>query len=153
MKIKTPVHQDKITPFLWLGSQADKAAKFYSSIFKGAEILSVSPMSATIRLGGQKLILFNGGPHYRLTPAVSLFVHCQTQKEVDYYWARLSRGGEESRCGWLVDKFSLSWQVVPDILFTLLNDKDPVKADRAMQAMLKMKKLDIKRLMQAAAGK
>ena len=153
MKTKKTKTSRQITPFLWFEGRAAEAAKFYASIFPRAKILSVSPMSATLQLAGQKLILFNGGPHYKLTPAVSLFVHCQTQKEVDYYWARLTRGGEESRCGWLVDKFGLSWQVVPDILFTLLNDEDPGKADRAMQAMLKMRKLDIQALKRAHAGR
>ena len=109
-------------------------------------------MSATIRLNGQELVMFNGGPHFKFTPAISLFVHCQTQREIDYYWTKLSKGGEESRCGWLTDQFGLSWQVVPSILLGLLNDKNSAKADRAMQAMLQMGKLDIKALKQAHAG-
>ncbi len=143
----------KITPFLWFDGQAAAAAKFYVSIFKRAKILSSSPMSVTLQLAGQELILFNGGPHYKLTPAFSLFIHCKRQQEIDYYWAKLTRGGAESRCGWLEDKYGLSWQVVPDILFMLLNDKDPVKADRAMQAMLKMRKFDIKAMKRAHAGR
>lgn len=153
MKTGKSQASSKITPFLWLNNRAAEAARFYVSIFKRAEILGTGPMSATVRLNGQKLILFNGGPHYKLTPACSLFIHCRTQREVDYYWTRLSRDGKQSRCGWVEDKFGLSWQVVPDILSALLSDKDPVKAGRAMQAMLKMRKLDIRALQRAHAGR
>jgi prepilin-type processing-associated H-X9-DG protein len=147
----------KITPFLWLDGHVGEAIEFYRSVFKKSKVLSVSRnrrnvQSATLRLNGQELILFNGGPHYKLTPAFSLMVQCQTQKEVDYHWAKLTTGGEESRCGWLVDKFGLSWQVVPEILFTLLNDKNPLKSGRSMAAMLKMRKLDIKALKRTQAG-
>lgn len=142
----------KITPFLWYNDKAVEAAKFYASIFKGSKIRSQSPMSATLRLLGQDYILFNGGPHYKLNPSASLFVTVKTQKEVDHYWSKLLQGGgKPSRCGWLTDKYGLSWQVIPSILGELLSHKDRVKADRAMQAMLKMRKIDIKKLKQAAA--
>ncbi len=148
----------KIIPFLWFDGRVEEAMKFYCSIFKPSKIVSVNRngkevMSATLRLNGQELIAFNGGPHFKFTPAISLFVHCRTQKEVDRYWAKLTKGGEESRCGWLTDKFGLSWQIVPDILPELLGDKDEAKAGRAMQAMLQMGKLDIKALKKAHAGR
>ncbi len=148
----------KITPFLWFDGQVGAAAKFYGSIFKDLKVISRSGrgknvMSVTLRLNGQELILFNGGPHYKLTPAVSLMVNCRTQKEIDYYWKRLTKGGRESRCGWLTDKFGLSWQIIPDILGALLGDKDEARSGRAMQAMLQMGKLDIKTLQQAHVGK
>ena len=147
----------QITPFLWFDGNIAAAMKFYCSVFKNSKIISVSGggknvMSATLRLNGQELILFNGGPHYKLTPALSLFVSCQTQKEIDYYWKRLTKGGEASQCGWLRDRFGLSWQIIPDILGELLGDRDEGKSDRAMQAMLQMSKLDIKALKQAHAG-
>lgn len=147
----------KITPFLWFDGKVAAATKFYCSVFKNSKIITVNGSgktvaSATLRLNGQELILFNGGPHYKLTPALSLFVSCRTQKEIDYYWNRLMKGGEASRCGWLTDRFGLSWQIIPDILSELLGDRDEGKSDRAMQAMLKMRKLDIKALKQAHAG-
>jgi len=147
-----------LTPFFWFDGKVGEAARFYCSIFKKSKIVQQNGLanniqSATLRLNGLELILFNGGPHYQLTPAVSLMVHCKTQREVDYYWKKLTAGGEESRCGWLVDKFGLSWQIVPDMLFTVLSDKDEAKAGRAMQAMLQMRKLDIKALRRAHAGK
>ena len=158
MKTKTTKRTQKITPFLWYDGRVDKAIKFYRSVFKDVKVLSMNRngrvvQSATIRLAGQELILFNGGPHFKFNCAFSLFVHCATQKEVDYYWTKLSRGGEESRCGWLADPFGLSWQVVPTVLFALINDPDPVKADRACQAMLQMRKIDIKALQRAHAGR
>lgn len=148
----------KITPFLWLDSNVGEAAKFYCSVFKKSRIVQLNGLarniqSATLRINGQELILFNGGPHYKLTPAFSLMVQCKTQKEVDYYWKKLTQGGEESRCGWLIDRHGLSWQIVPEILFTLLGDKDPAKSGRAMQAMLQMRKFDIKAMQRAHAGK
>lgn len=147
----------QITPFLWFNGNVPAAMKFYCSIFKNSKIISVSGkgknvMSATLTLNGQKLILFNGGPHYQLTPAFSLFVCCTTQKEIDYFWRRLTKGGEVSRCGWLKDRFGLSWQIIPDVLSELLGDRDEKKSGRAMQAMLQMRKLDIKALKQAHAG-
>jgi predicted 3-demethylubiquinone-9 3-methyltransferase (glyoxalase superfamily) len=148
----------KITPFLWFDGNIEKAVKFYASVFKGTKLLGghgagAGAMSASIRVNGQDLILFNGGPHYKFSPAISLFISCHTQKEVDYYWERLAKGGKKGRCGWLSDPFGLSWQVVPDTLGELMGDKDPVKAGRVMQAMMKMDKLDIKGLKAAHAGK
>jgi predicted 3-demethylubiquinone-9 3-methyltransferase (glyoxalase superfamily) len=115
----------KVTPFLWFEGNAEQAAQFYISIFKNSKILSASPMTVTLELEGQRLMILNGGPHYRLTPAVSLFVHCETQLEINDLWAKLTAdGGADGRCGWLVDKYGLSWQLVPPILGALLGDKD-----------------------------
>ena len=150
----------KPTPFLWFDSQAEQAAKFYVSVFKGkSKIRSVmrdpgggpGPKGAAITvaftLDGQELVALNGGPHYTLTPAFSLVVSCKTQREIDRYWRVLSQGGAESRCGWLTDKFGLSWQVVPENLGKLL------ATPRAMQAMLQMKKLDLAELKAAARSR
>lgn len=143
--------QKRITPFLWFDGDVEEVAKFYASIFKDAKVESVHrpaagkpAQSATVTLRGLKLHLFNGGPHFKFTPAISLFVDCETQKEVDELWAKLCAGGAESRCGWLQDTYGLSWQIVPTILPKLLRDKNA-----AMQAMLQMGKLDIARLQQA----
>ena len=143
----------KITPFLWFDGKAEEAAKFYASIFKNSKITSASPMSATFELDGQKFIALNGGPQFKFTEAVSFFVSCETQEEIDYFWERLSAGGTEQQCGWLKDKFGLSWQIVPPILGEMLSDDDEAKSQRVMQAMLKMVKLDIKKLKAAYAGK
>src|SRR5258708_29895641 len=143
----------KITPFLWFDGQAEQAAKFYTSIFKKSKIVNVSRMAAKFRLEGQEFIALNGGPQFKFTPAISFFVSCKTQKEVDYYWKKLSAGGEIQQCGWLKDKFGLSWQIVPSILGDLLGDDDERKASRAMESMLKMKKLDIAKLKKAHAAK
>lgn len=143
----------KITPFLWFDGQAEEAARFYTSIFKKSKIESISPMSATFRLDGVKFIALNGGPQFKFTEAISFFVSCKTQKEIDYFWRKLSAGGEKSRCGWIKDRFGVSWQIVPPILGELLNAEDDKKSNRVMQAMLKMTKLDIKKLKQAAKGK
>jgi predicted 3-demethylubiquinone-9 3-methyltransferase (glyoxalase superfamily) len=143
----------KITPFLWFDGRAEEAAKFYTSIFKDSKILSVSPMSATFELAGQKFYALNGGPQFKFTEAISFFVSCATQKEIDYFWEKLSAGGEKSRCGWLKDKFGVSWQVVPPILGDMLNDEDDEKSNRVMQAMLKMSRLDIKALKHAYNAK
>jgi predicted 3-demethylubiquinone-9 3-methyltransferase (glyoxalase superfamily) len=143
----------KIIPFLWFDGQAEQAARFYTSIFKKSKIESISPMSATFRLDGVKFIALNGGPQFKFTEAISFFVSCKTQKEIDYFWQKLSAGGEKSRCGWLKDRFGVSWQIVPAILGELLNDEDDEKSNRVMQAMFKMTKLDIKKLKQAAKGK
>jgi len=143
----------KITPFLWFDGQAEAAAKFYTSIFKRSKIESITPMSATFRLDGMKFIALNGGPQFKFTEAISFFVSCQTQKEIDYFWEKLSAGGKKSRCGWLKDKFGVSWQIVPPILGELLNDADEEKSERVMQAMLQMGKLDIKKLKAAYAEK
>ena len=142
----------KITPFLWYNSQAEEAAKFYTSIFANSKIIETGSVAVTFELEGIEFIAFNGGPTYQFGPAISLFIRCETQEEVDYYWKRLSQGGKEIRCGWLCDPFGLSWQIVPTVLSELLGDPDPVKADRARQAMLGMKKLDIGELKKAHAG-
>jgi predicted 3-demethylubiquinone-9 3-methyltransferase (glyoxalase superfamily) len=151
----------KVTTFLWFNDNAEEAANHYVSVFKNAKI--TTPMriddspdspsrritSVTFQIGGQEFIAFNGGPHFQLNEAVSLFVSCETQPEIDELWAKLSAGGQPSRCGWLKDKFGLSWQVVPVVLGKLLQDKDPVKAKRVMEAMLQMSKLDIAALQKA----
>lgn len=143
----------KITPFLWFDNNAEEAMNFYVSVFKDAEVLSVSPMTVSFRLNGQEFIGLNGGPEFKFNEAVSFFVNCETQAEVDYYWEKLTAdGGMESQCGWLKDKFGLSWQIVPTLLGQLLGDPDRVKADRAMQAMLEMKKLDCAVLQRAFDG-
>lgn len=151
----------KIVPFLWFDGKAEEAVNFYVSVFKHSKILSMtrygeagpgpqgSVMAATIQLEGQDFYALNGGPQYKFTPAISLFVNCETQQEVDELWARLSAGGREDQCGWLTDKFGLSWQIIPTVLGKLLGDKDPAKANRVMQAMLGMVKIDIKGLQQA----
>jgi predicted 3-demethylubiquinone-9 3-methyltransferase (glyoxalase superfamily) len=152
----------KITPFLTFNDQAEEAANFYTSVFKSSKIVSSSRygdagpgpkgslMSATLSLDGQELLLLNGGPTFKFSEAISLFVSCETQAEVDDYWSKLTAGGKEIQCGWLVDKFGVSWQIVPTILGKLLSDKDTKKAGRVMQAMMKMVKLDIKGLQEAA---
>ena len=151
----------KIVPFLWFDGRAEEAMNFYISIFKDSRVVSVSRygdagpgprgtvMAATFQLEGQDFYALNGGPQFTFTPAISLFVNCETQQEVDHLWDRLSEGGETSRCGWLKDKYGLSWQIVPTILGTMMGDKDPEKSQRVMKAMLQMDKLDIARLKQA----
>ena len=151
----------KITPFLWFDTQAEEAMNFYISIFKNSKIVSVnrygdagpgpkgSVMSATFQLDGQDFFALNGGPVFSFTPAVSFFVNCETQQEVDDLWDKLSAGGEPGRCGWLKDKYGLSWQIVPATLGKLLGDKDPDKSKRVMQAMLQMNKIDIAGLQNA----
>jgi predicted 3-demethylubiquinone-9 3-methyltransferase (glyoxalase superfamily) len=151
----------KITPFLWFDNQAEEAAKFYVSIFENSKILSVSrygeagpgpkgsAMTVTFELNGQKFIALNGGPHFKFTEAISFTVDCKTQEEVDEFWKRLTESGKESQCGWLKDKYGLSWQIIPTILGELLSDPDPEKSKRVMKAMLKMKKIDIKALQEA----
>ncbi len=152
----------KITPFLWFDGNVEEAVNFYTGIFKNAAIKNVSRygegaplpagtiMSATFELEGQEFYALNGGPMYSFTPAISFFIKCETQEEVDHYWYKLAEGGSELQCGWLKDKFGLSWQVIPDALGQLLQDKDPKRAQRAMQAMLQMKKIDIAGLKAAA---
>lgn len=135
-----------VTPFLWLNNQAQAAADFYVAIFKGARITASTPMSATVTLAGQTLILFNGGPHYALTPAFSLSVSCKKQTEINYYWNKLGRGGKPTRCGWLTDKFGVSWQIVPADLGKWISTPG------GMQAMMGMVKLDIKALQKAASA-
>jgi predicted 3-demethylubiquinone-9 3-methyltransferase (glyoxalase superfamily) len=151
----------KITPFLWFDDKAEEAMTFYASIFKNSRILNVtrygdagpgpkgSVMTATFELDGQKFMALNGGPHFKFTEAISLFVDCETQQEVDDLWDKLSAGGQKSRCGWLKDKYGLSWQIIPSALGKLLHDKDPEKSKRVMAAMLQMDKIDIKKLQQA----
>jgi predicted 3-demethylubiquinone-9 3-methyltransferase (glyoxalase superfamily) len=145
----------KITPFLWYDGKAEEAAEFYVSIFKDSKIVSYmgpkgQAMGVTFQIGGQNYIAFNGGPHFKFTEAISLFVNAPTQEEIDELWEKLSAGGEKSRCGWLKDKYGLSWQIVPPVLSELLNDKDREKANRVMQAMMQMGKLDIQKLKDAA---
>jgi len=152
----------KITPFLWFDDNAEEAANFYVSVFEHAKIERVnrspdpgsgSPgkvMSITFVLEGQEFMALNGGPHFKFTEAISLFVSCQTQEEVNGLWAKLTAGGgHEQQCGWLKDRFGLSWQIIPTALGEMLNDKDRAKANRVLQAMLQMTKLDIARLKQA----
>jgi predicted 3-demethylubiquinone-9 3-methyltransferase (glyoxalase superfamily) len=151
----------KITPFLWFDGKAEEAANFYVSIFKNSKIGSVSRygeggpgpkgtvMGVTFQLEGQEFFALNGGPQFTFTPAVSLFVKCQTQQEVDELWDRLSAGGEKQRCGWLKDKYGVSWQIIPSVLGEMLADKDGEKSKRVMQAMLQMGKIDIGGLKQA----
>jgi predicted 3-demethylubiquinone-9 3-methyltransferase (glyoxalase superfamily) len=146
----------KITPFLWFDNNAEEAMNFYVSIFKNSRIVNIrrkgknGPVfTATFRLGGQKFFVLNGGPLFKFTEAISFFVNCETQKEVDTLWAKLSEGGEIQQCGWLKDKYGLSWQIIPSVLGKLLQDKDPKKSERVMKAMLQMKKIDIKALKQA----
>jgi predicted 3-demethylubiquinone-9 3-methyltransferase (glyoxalase superfamily) len=135
-----------VTPFLWFNNQAEQAMKFYCSIFKDSKIID----SSTFRINGQEFIAFNGGPYFKFTPAISLFVEVKTQKEVDYYWERLSKGGKKGRCGWLTDRFGLSWQVIPTTLGKLLQDPDEAKAGRVHEAMMGMSKIEIAELIRAA---
>jgi len=148
----------KITPFLWFDGKAEEAARFYVSVFKNSKILSVSRygeagpgpqgsvMTVAFELDGEKFVALNGGPNHTFSPAVSFVVDCETQQEVDHYWERLSEGGEKVLCGWLKDKYGLSWQIVPTGLPELLQDKDREKRKRVMAAMLKIVKLDIEQL-------
>src|SRR5882672_70155 len=138
-----------ITPFLWYDDNAEEAARFYVSVFKGSKIVRATPMSVEFNLAGQDFFALNGGPHYKLTPAFSMFVSCRTQKDVDELWETLSKVGRKDKCGWLADKYGLSWQVIPTRLGELMGDKDPEKAGRVVQAMLKMTKIDIKGLERA----
>lgn len=159
----------KITPFLWFDGKAEEAAKFYVSVFKNSRIGTISrydeegakasgmpkgtAMVVTFRLDGQEFMALNGGPHFKFTEAISFMVDCKTQEEVDYFWEKLSEGGEEGQCGWLKDRYGLSWQIVPAVLGKLIADKDAEKSGRVMAAMLMMKKLDIKKLKKAYDGK
>jgi predicted 3-demethylubiquinone-9 3-methyltransferase (glyoxalase superfamily) len=155
----------KITPFLWFDNQAEEAVDFYTSIFKNSKIMNVARydeegakasgrakgtvMTMTFQLNGQEFIALNGGPVFKFTEAISFFVNCETQEQVDELWEKRTEGGEEGQCGWLKDRFGLSWQIVPTALGEMLADKDPEKAQRVMKAMLQMKKIDIERLKQA----
>ena len=157
----------KITPFLWFDNNAEEAVKFYASIFKNSKIGKISRygkegyeihgkpegtvLTVEFELNGQTFTALNGGPTFKFNEAISFQVHCKSQKEVDYYWDKLSKGGDEKaqQCGWLKDKYGLSWQIVPTVLGKMLNDKDAEKSKRVMHALLQMRKLDIKRLQQA----
>lgn len=149
---------NKITPFLWFDNQAEGAMKFYMSIFKDAKKVDVKRrgkkvMATQFRLCGQEFIALNGGPHFKFTPAVSFFVRCKDQKEIDYYWTKLTaKGGKPSQCGWLQDRFGLSWQIVPAALEDLLWNADPKKKDRVWDALMKMSKIEIAGLKAAAKG-
>ena len=154
----------KITPFLWCDRDAEQAARFYVSVFKGGRILNIARygaagpgkpgavMTVKFRVLGQEFTALNGGPVFKFTPAVSFVVHCSTQREVDYYWRKLTAGGKPVQCGWLEDRYGVSWQIVPDILIELVGGKDSAKAARVTAAMMKMIKLDIRKLQQAAKG-
>ena len=153
----------KITPFLWFDNNAEEAVQFYTSIFKDSKILGTSRygdagpgpkgtvMTMKFELNGQEFIALNGGPHFKFTEAISFVVNCETQKEIDEYWAKLTAGGKEVQCGWLTDKFGLSWQIVPTVLGQLMQDKDPEKVKNVTQAFMKMVKMDIEALKRAAA--
>jgi predicted 3-demethylubiquinone-9 3-methyltransferase (glyoxalase superfamily) len=155
----------KITPFLWFDDNAEEAANFYVSIFKNSKIGTITRygeegakvsgrpkgtvMVVTFQLDGQEFMALNGGPHFKFSEAISFLVNCEAQQEVDELWEKLSEGGEEGRCGWLKDKYGLSWQIVPTVLGKMLQDKDAEKSERVMNAMLKMDKIEIKTLKQA----
>jgi len=155
----------KINPFLWFDHQAEEAAKFYVSLFKNSKVVSVSRygdagpgpkgtvMVVAFQLDGQEFLALNGGPQFKFSPAVSLVVNCETQEEVDKLWEKLSEGGQKQQCGWLQDKYGLSWQIVPTVLGKLMQDKDAKKSERVMKAMLQMHKLDIAGLKQAYEGR
>jgi len=155
----------KISPFLWFDGKAEEAAEFYISVFPNSKIGDIlrngpdgpGPQGAVLtvafELDGQKFTALNGGPHYKFSPATSFVVNCETQDEVDYYWEKLSAGGKTMQCGWLDDKYGVTWQVVPSVLVKMLQDTDAEKARRVMQTMMQMVKLDIKPLQQAYDGK
>ena len=152
----------KITPYLWFDTQAEEAMNFYTSIFRNSKIGTITRygegvpapkgtvMAATFQLDGQNFFALNGGPQFTFTPAISFFVNCETQQEVDELWEKLSEGGKKERCGWLKDKYGVSWQVIPSVLGELMQDKDGEKSARVMKAMLQMSKIDIKKLKQAS---
>jgi predicted 3-demethylubiquinone-9 3-methyltransferase (glyoxalase superfamily) len=158
----------KFTPFLWFDDKAEEAAKFYVSLFKNSKISGITRydedgskaagrpkgtvMTVEFQLDGQEFVALNGGPHFKFTEAISLVVNCETQEEVDKFWEKLSEDGEKSRCGWLKDKYGLSWQVVPTVLGELFQSKDAKKSERVIKAMLQMDKLDIKTLKQVYEG-
>ena len=155
----------RITTFLWFDKEAEEAAKFYCSVFKNSKILGITHhlegsgaakgevLTVQFRLGDQEYVALNGGPHFKFTEAISLMINCKDQKEVDYYWEKLlAGGGQESACGWLKDKYGLSWQVTPTVLLEMISDKDRKKAQRAFDAMLQMRKIDIRKLEEAYDG-
>jgi predicted 3-demethylubiquinone-9 3-methyltransferase (glyoxalase superfamily) len=155
----------KITPYLWFDNQAEEAMNFYVSVFSNSKKVSITRygeagpgakgtvMTAKFQIEGQEFVALNGGPVFTFSPAISFVVNCETQEEVDRLWEKLSDGGERQQCGWLKDKFGVSWQIVPVVLIEMLNDPDPVKSQRVMKAMLPMGKIDIKKLKQAYNGK
>ena len=157
--------EQKITTFLWFDNNAEEAMNFYVSVFKNSKILHLrrfenagpggkgTVVTGTFELDGQQFMALQGGPLFKFTEAISMFVNCETQEEVDYFWEKLTAGGNESQCGWLKDKFGLSWQIVPSALGQMLGDKDPAKSKRVMEAMLQMRKIDIARLRQAYEGR
>ena len=156
--------KQKITPCLWFDNNAEEAAEFYTSIFKHSKILKITRygdagpgpkggvMTVSFELNGQEFLGLNGGPQFKFTEAISLIVNCDDQKEVDEMWTKLTSGGQESQCGWLKDKFGLSWQIVPTALTEMIQDKDPEKSQRVLRAMLQMKKIEIDQLEEAYAG-
>jgi predicted 3-demethylubiquinone-9 3-methyltransferase (glyoxalase superfamily) len=160
-----PAPAQKITTFLWFDNQAEEAINFYVSIFKNSRVGDIvrygdtgpgpkgQVMTAEFELAGQQFMALNGGPHFKFTEAISLMVKCDTQEEIDELWEKLSEGGQKVECGWLKDKFGLSWQIVPTILGQLMKDKDPAKRERAMQVIMQTKKFDIAVLQEAAEGK
>jgi predicted 3-demethylubiquinone-9 3-methyltransferase (glyoxalase superfamily) len=155
----------KISPFLWFDNQAEEAAKFYASIFRNSRIGRIarygdagpgpkgSVMTVEFQLDGQDFVALNGGPEFKFTEAISLSVLCRTQDEIDEFWKKLTQGGEEVQCGWLKDKYGLSWQIVPEVLPKMMSDPDPQKTNRVMEAVLKMKKFDIATLENAYSGR
>jgi len=162
---RTGPRTQKITTFLWFDNNAEEAVNFYVSVFKNSKILQTthygelgpgpkgSVMTISFELEGQEFAALNGGPQFKFTEAISLVVHCDTQDEIDYYWEKLSEGGEKVECGWLKDKFGLFWQITPDVLLELIGDPDEEKQQRVMRAMMKMKKLDIEEIKRAADAK
>jgi predicted 3-demethylubiquinone-9 3-methyltransferase (glyoxalase superfamily) len=154
----------KITPFLWFDNNAEEAMNFYVSVFKNSKITSLTRfgdagpgpkgtvMTGIFQIEGQEFYALNGGPQFKFTPAISLFVNCQSQQEIDDLWEKLSEGGKKDQCGWLTDKFGLTWQIVPSVLGKLLHSSDPVRSNRVMKVMLQMNKLDIQQLQQAYDG-
>lgn len=154
----------KITPFLWFDNQVEEAINFYTSVFKDSKILSVAKygkegpgpegtvMTAKFMIGGQEFVALNGGPQFTFSEAISFVINCENQEEINYYWDKLSEGGEEQGPGWIKDKYGVSWQVVPVILTEMLSDEDPLKSQRVMAAMMQMMKLDIKTLKDAYKG-
>jgi predicted 3-demethylubiquinone-9 3-methyltransferase (glyoxalase superfamily) len=159
------VMQKKIIPFLWFNDQAEEAAKFYASVFKNSKVLSINyyppessrkegaVMTVKFVLDGEEIVALNGGPHFTLSEAFSFWVKCDTQEEIDYFWEKLSEGGETSECGWLKDKFGLSWQIVPSSIEELISEEDPERKNRVLKAVWQMQKLDLKALEEAYRGR
>ena len=161
---QTESRNQKITTFLWFNDNAEEAANFYTSVFKNSRILNTTRygdsgagpkgnvMTVDFELDGDQFVALNGGPQFKFTEAISLVVNCKDQEEIDYFWEKLSEGGEKVQCGWLKDKFGLSWQIVPEVLWQLFQGGDQQKTDRIMKAVMQMKKLDVKQLEEAARG-